>query len=130
MTRRSPLLFGLVALALTACAMAVARPSVGTVGAEPDRARTFRCVLDMVQQNGTVAYEAILVADTDRTGHYQLTVKGHAGQVLVTQSGHFAVQAGQTLTLGAAELTGRATDYHTAFTLRSDGGDHACPSRL
>lgn len=127
MTIRSPLFLGLAALALTACAMAVARPSVGTVGAGADP--EFRCVLDAVQQGGMVAYDAVLVADRARIGQYDLTVRGADGQVQITQTGPFSIGAGQTVTLGMAQVSGRAADYRAAFSLTSDGRVFSCPTR-
>jgi hypothetical protein len=129
MTTHSPLLLCLAAFALTACAMAVARP--GVIPRDPGSGPqpSLACVLETAEQGGTVTFDAIVTAGAAQNGSYDLTVRGASGQVAIAQSGPFVASAGQTLNLGMASVSGRARDYRAALVLTTDGTAFACPSR-
>jgi hypothetical protein len=128
MTTHSPLLLGLAALVLAACAMAVSQPNPGPVGAIPPSSGTATCLIRTSAEGGRTVFEPMVLGGPARSGTYALTIRTHDGQVALSQSGPFAVLDGRPLSLGLAEVSGRPADYAALLTLSTDGSRLACPT--
>lgn len=128
MTIQSPLLMGLIALVLTACAMAMGSaddarrmaPVAGSAQAAP-----FTCVLEAREDGGSVALSGRMTARTAVTATYALRVRGPG--VEVDQSGDLRLKANESATLGEATLSGRPEDLDATLTVTTGGRTLACP---
>jgi len=130
MTTNSPILLGIAALVLTACAMvssggAPQPAGRATAATEP----TLSCALTAVERGGSVILTGQVVSADPVSGSYDLRIRRGAS-LSMDQGGAFAVRAGQPQEIGMAQLSGRAADYNTALTLTVAGRAVACPLRL
>lgn len=128
---RSSFILGLLALFLTACAMA------DMTGKATDRLplpsgpnRDWQCVLDVAQTPDSVVFDARIAADTQVSGSYVLQIRQIAGDSAVDQSGDFSVGDGQTQSLGSADLGGAPGDYAADLTVTVADKAVTCPTRI
>lgn len=136
MTTNSPILLGIAAVVLTACAMvsnggmpqaAVLAPRAPASDMAPEAALT--CALSAVERGGSVILTGQVLSTNPVSGSYDLRIR-RGGSLSMDQGGEFAARAGQPQDIGMAQLSGRAADYDTALTLTVAGRDVDCPLRL
>ncbi|NAZ37107.1 curli-like amyloid fiber formation chaperone CsgH [Rubellimicrobium sp. CFH 75288] len=129
MLTESPLVMGLAAILLTACAMVLGTPEddplPGLSLRSAPAAAPFSCVLRAQQAGGSVSLRGEVTARAALAGHYTLRIRGTG--VTVDQSGPFAIGPGETARLGAATLPGRVSHYDTSLIVEAGGRRHACP---
>ena len=127
MTIQSPMLLGLGALALAACALADAstRTTAALRGPEPPAA-SLSCALRLIETRGGLSARAELRAPAATAGRYALRLRRGAGLVL-DQGGDFSARAGETLTLGQAMLSGGVAGLDAGLTVQVGGRDVTCP---
>lgn len=135
MTTNSPILLGIAAMVLTACAMVGNGGAPQAMGLMPrapandmatDAALT--CALTAVERGGSVILTGQVISAAPVSGSYDLRIR-RGTSLSMDQGGEFSARAGQPQDLGMAELSGRAADYDTALTLTVAGRDVVCPLR-
>ncbi len=129
MTIQSPLLLGLGALALAACALAEAsgRTTAALRGPEPPAAAAaMTCALRLTETRGGLSARAELRAPAALEGRYALRLRRGAGLVL-DQGGDFSARAGETLLLGQAALSGGVAGLDAGLRVQVGGRDLTCP---
>lgn len=125
MTIHSPMLLGLGALALAACALAEAGGRSAAAPRGPQEAAAITCALRLTEGRGGMRATAELRASTPMTGQYTLRLRRGAGVVL-DQAGPFSASAGERLVLGEVALSGGGA-LDAGLSLRVGGRDHVCP---
>lgn len=132
MTTRSPILMGLAAIFLTACAMALGGPSgpgqaQGAEGAAPGTTRLlpFNCSLAARAEDGGTVLEARLQARDALAASYALKVRGPG--VSIDQGGDLTLGAGETTVLGEASVSGAVESLDATLTVTVDGRIYTCP---
>lgn len=114
-----------VTLGLTALAGSTNPPADHPV---PAGAAGLGCAVDITPERGLLRVDAILKADADITGHYDLQVT-RPGTSL-RQGGPFSLDAGETETLGQITLNGPASTLDVELTLTVAGRSYTCPTGL
>jgi len=134
MTTRSPILMGLAALFLTACAMALGGTSgpgqaQGAAGASPVQPAAqllpFNCSLAARSEGGGTVLEGRLQAREALAASYALKVRGPG--VSIDQSGDLTLAAGESTVLGEASVSGTADSLDATLTVTVDGRSYTCP---
>ncbi len=126
MIRTATIPAGLIALALAACGVAGAATIQGgsPLAQASDR---LRCALVVTRSDGQVAVEGRVTAASAAQGSYALRIsQGTATQI--AQGGDFTLRAGEVLTLGQAQFSGRSGDLAASLTIESGGVRHSCPA--
>lgn len=87
------------------------------------------CSLAIDAQGGLVHVRAVIESPTPMHGTYEMTLRrtARAGSIDLSQSGAFAVAAGDRTVLNEATLNGRARDLDAGLTLTSGGRTLRCP---
>jgi hypothetical protein len=99
----------------------------GGLGASPSAAETaapFSCALLARQDGGSVVLEGQVTAHDAVSGTYELRVRGSG--VSIDQGGGISVGAGQSVRLGEATISGRASDYDASLTITIGGQAYVC----
>lgn len=125
MTTRAPFLMTVMALMLTACAMALGgppAPPARTLAAQP-----FACELLARPTGRGTELEGRLDARDAFVGSYALRVRGPG--VAVDQAGELSLAAGQSALLGQASLSGNLSSLDAALTVTGQGRTVTCPLR-
>lgn len=77
------------------------------------------------QQNGhMVNFQGRVMANESLSGTYSLTLSGSGTSI--RQGGAFTARAGETVTVGQANLSGSADRYNATMTLSVNGGTYNC----
>jgi len=130
MTTNSPILLGIAAVVLTACAMVSNGGMPQSAGVAPAAtAPALTCALTAVERGGSVILTGQVMSADPVSGSYDLRIRRGAS-LSMDQGGDFAVRAGQQQEIGMAQLSGKAADYDTALTLTVAGTEMPCPLRL
>ena len=128
---RSPLVLGILAVFLTACAMAeIAGARSGHAPSLSGPNEPWRCAIAVAERPGSVVFAARIVANAPITGSYVLQIKEILGGATVDQLGDFSVGRGQTQTLGTADLGGSMGDYDAVLTVTVAGKVTTCPTQI
>jgi hypothetical protein len=131
MNNQPPLGLGLAALLVTAAAMAVGGPGVRPSAAHETSPAAvegtslpFACALLARQEGGSVVLEGQVTGREAVSGTYEMRVRGPG--VSIDQAGGLSVAASETVRLGEAMISGRASDYDTSLTVTIGGQTYAC----
>lgn len=108
----------LAALGLSAACTATATTPL------PSSAGPLSCDIAVSQSGGTVTYRGRVQANEAISGTYSLRLTGAGTNI--AQGGPFTARAGETVTIGQANLTGPASRYSAALTLSVNGGTYNC----
>lgn len=123
MTTRAPFLMTVMALMLTACAMALGGPPAPqTLATQP-----FACELLARPTGRGTELEGRLDARDAFAGSYELRVRGPG--VAVDQAGELSLAAGQSALLGQASLSGDLSSLDARLTVTGAGRTVTCPLR-
>lgn len=121
---------GIFVLALAACGIA------GTSGL-PDRRSSaempaLTCALAVTERGGQLQMTGQLRAARPVSGRYALTIAqtGRTGQNLIDQSGDFQARAGETVTLGSANISGSMAGFAATLTVEYAQVTLDCPITL
>lgn len=133
MTTRSPMLMGLAALVLTACAMALSGPGAisqahviqgvpiqGTVQKLP-----LACSLTARAEGAGTVLQGHLEAREALSASYALRVRGPG--VSIDQAGSLSLAAGESAVLGQAFVSGPGDALDATLTVTAGGRSYACP---
>jgi hypothetical protein len=123
MTIRAPFLMTVMALMLTACAMALGGPPAPHILA----AQPFSCELLARPTGRGTELEGRLDARDAFSGSYELRVRGPG--VAVDQAGELSLAAGQSALLGQASLSGNLSSLDASLTVTGQGRTVTCPVR-
>lgn len=134
MTTRSPILMGLAALVLTACAMALggtggpgqAQQAPGTTTIQGTaQPLPFVCSLVTRTEGGGTALEGHLQAREALSASFALKVRGPG--VSIDQAGDLTLAAGEATVLSEASVSGPAESLDASLTLTTGGRSYTCP---
>ena len=123
MTTRAPFLMTVMALMLTACAMALSAPP----GPRSLAGQPFACELLARPTGRGTELEGRLDARDAFAGSYELRVRGPG--VAVDQAGDLSLAAGQSAFLGQASLSGDLSSLDANLTVTGAGRTVTCPLR-
>lgn len=119
---------GVIVLALAACGMSGAIAPTGQSTAE---ASALRCILAVTEHGGQLQIVGQLQAAVAVTGRYALSVtQTGQSQNFIDQSGDFTAQAGESVTLGSASISGSAAQYDATLTVDYADTSVTCPITL
>jgi hypothetical protein len=121
MTIQAPFLMTVMALLLTACALAAG----GSGPASPAADQPFSCELLARTSGSGTALEARLDAREPFSGSYGLRV--HGPGVSVDQSGDLTLAAGQSALLGHASVSGDLSHLEASLSVTAQGRTVSCP---
>jgi hypothetical protein len=126
---RIPAIVGAFVVLGAACTASLAtspRLPAQAGGATPTADLT--CEFQLTQKAGQVQVQAKASALAARSGTYTLALTHAApsGRSEINQSGDFALQPGQTLTLGEASFTGKPANIRAQLDLRAGSVTQRC----
>ena len=125
MTTRAPFLMTVMALMLTACAMALGGPPAPPAPNLADQ--PFASELLARPTGRGTELEGRLDAHDAFAGSYALRVRGPG--VSVDQAGELSLAAGQSALLGQASLSGNLSSLDASLTVTGQGRTVTCPLR-
>jgi hypothetical protein len=123
MTIQAPFLMTVMALLLTACALAAG----GATQAPGPAGQPFACELLARASGSGTALEARLEAREAFSGSYGLRVRGSG--VSIDQGGELSLAAGQSAFLGNATVSSPLSRLEASLTVTAKGRTVSCPLR-
>ena len=108
----------LAGLGLTAACTATATTP------RPSSAGSLSCDIAVTQSGATVTYQGRVHANEAVSGTYSLRLTGPGTNI--AQGGPFSARAGETVTIGQANLSGTPARTSAALTLSVNGSTYNC----